>query len=71
VVHSNNFIDTTQLTSLADTLDHLNELIMAIDRRVPQVQRAGEDAIANAAAELRMEAIRRISEIQRQLRTRQ
>ena len=58
-------IDT--MASLADTLDHLNELIIALDRRMPQVQRAGESAIADAAAELRMAAVKRIGEIEREL----
>jgi hypothetical protein len=42
---------------------HLQELVAAIDRRVPQVQRAGEAAIARAAAVLRREALRRIDEL--------
>lgn len=58
-------IDT--MASLADTLDHLNELIVALDRRMPQVQRAGESAIADAAAELRVAAVKRIGEIEREL----
>ncbi len=41
----------------------LEELIVALDRRVPQVQRAGEAAIARAAALLRREAVRRIAEL--------
>jgi hypothetical protein len=70
VVNSSKFIETTQREhgSLADTLYHLNELISALDRRMPQVQRAGEASIASAAAQLRSEAIRRIGEIQRQIK---
>jgi ABC-type transporter Mla subunit MlaD len=70
VVNSSKFLETTQREhgSLADTLDHLNELISALDRRMPQVQRAGEASIASAAAQLRSEAIRRIGEIQRQIK---
>jgi hypothetical protein len=41
----------------------LLELIDAIDRRVPQVQRVGELAIAAAAAALRQEALARIEEL--------
>lgn len=41
----------------------LQELVAALDRRVPQVQRAGEAAIARAAALLRREALRRIDEL--------
>jgi hypothetical protein len=43
----------------------LNELVVALDRRVPQVERAGEMAIARSAAALRAEAVRRIEELQR------
>lgn len=41
----------------------LQELVVALDRRVPQVQRAGEASIARAAALLRREALRRIDEL--------
>lgn len=41
----------------------LRELIVALDRRVPQVHRMGELAIAHAAATLRSEALRRIEEL--------
>ena len=78
-MNSNKFIQTTQRShvrdtaamdsrsSLAETLDHLNELIMALDRRMPRVQRAGEAAVVSAAAELRMEAMKRIAEIRGQM----
>jgi hypothetical protein len=52
---------------LADTLAQLTDLIAAIDRRVPQVQRLGEAAIANAAVRLRIEAAKRITQIQQEL----
>lgn len=52
---------------LKATLIQLMELIAAIDRRLPQVQRAGESAIANAATRLRIEAARRIGEIELEL----
>jgi hypothetical protein len=42
----------------------LVELIAAIDRRLPQVERAGEAAIANAAMHLRIEATKRIVELE-------
>jgi len=41
----------------------LLELIAALDRRVPQVQRAGEMAIAQDAASLKERALKRIEEI--------
>jgi chorismate mutase len=43
----------------------LRELIVALDRRMPQVERVGEVAIARAAAGLRIEALRRIEELER------
>jgi hypothetical protein len=42
----------------------LRELIVALDRRVPQVERVGEVEIARAAAGLRIEALRRIEELE-------
>lgn len=52
------------MAGLAATVTELNELITAIDRRLPQVQRAGEAAIANAAVRLRIEAEKRIKELE-------
>ncbi len=45
------------------TVRELRELIAALDRRVPHVERAGEVSIARAAAALRLEAVRRIDEL--------
>ncbi len=42
-------------------LRHLQELIAALDRRVPRVERAGEVAIARDAAVLRKKALQRIA----------
>jgi len=42
----------------------LHELIAALDRRRPQVQRAGEAAIARNAAALKAEALERIAELE-------
>jgi hypothetical protein len=47
------------------TIQELRELIAALDRRVPQVQRAGELSIARAAAELKARALRRIEDLER------
>jgi hypothetical protein len=44
----------------------LLELIAALDRRVPQVQRAGEASIAREAAALKARALRRIEELERE-----
>ena len=47
----------------------LLELIAALDRRVPQVQRAGEASIARDAAVLKARALKRIEELERELRS--
>jgi len=41
----------------------LEELIAALDRRVPRVERAGEADIARDAAGLRAKAVRRLAEL--------
>ena len=41
---------------------HLRELIAALDRRVPHVERVGEVEIARAAAALRAKAVQRLAE---------
>ena len=46
-------------------LRHLRQLIAAIDRRVPHIERAGEIAIAQDAAALREKALARIAELER------
>jgi hypothetical protein len=43
----------------------LLELIAALDRRVPQVERAGESAIARDAAALKARAMKRIEALER------
>ncbi|HUQ87247.1 MAG TPA: hypothetical protein VM096_06790 [Vicinamibacterales bacterium] len=52
------------VTDLRATMQTLVELIAAIDKRLPQVERSGESAIANAAMALRAEALTRIGEIE-------
>jgi hypothetical protein len=42
----------------------LRELVVALDQRVPHVERAGEAAIASDAAALREKALRRIAELE-------
>ena len=49
----------------SDAVHELLELIAALDRRVPQVQRAGETAIARDAATLKARALKRIEELER------
>ena len=48
-----------------DRIATLTELIDALDRRVPQVERIGEIAIAREAALHRKEALARIEELKR------
>jgi hypothetical protein len=43
----------------------LRDLVDALDRRVPRVERAGETRIASEAAALRTVALRRIEELTR------
>lgn len=51
--------------STAGIVAALRELIAALDRRVPHVERVGEIQIARDAAILRREAVRRIEELTR------
>ncbi len=51
----------------ANTIRLLLELIAALDRRVPQVERAGEEAIAQEAAALKAKAFGRIAELEEEL----
>jgi hypothetical protein len=50
-------------TSRRTTIRHLRELIEALDRRVPRIERAGEAAIARDAAVLKQQALKRIAEL--------
>jgi hypothetical protein len=52
----------------AQIVRELYELIAALDRRVPQVQRVGETSIARAAAALKSEALKRIEDLEREIR---
>ncbi len=51
-------------------IPELRELIAALDRRVPQVERAGEVSIAREAAALRDKAVQRIAELEAEERVR-
>ncbi|HEX7281191.1 MAG TPA: hypothetical protein VF239_03990 [Vicinamibacterales bacterium] len=46
----------------------LAELIAALDRRVPRIERNGEATIVRAAATLKSEAIKRIAVLEQRLR---
>lgn len=50
-------------------LRHLHELIDALDRRVPQVERLGEIEIAREGRGLRERALQRIAELEARLET--
>ena len=50
----------------ARVMNELRELIAALDRRVPQVHRVGEVAIAEAALALRDEAMQRLVALERE-----
>lgn len=59
------------VATLTETMIQLSDLIAALDRRLPQVQRLGEVAIANASARLRRDAFERIREIERDIADRE
>ena len=46
-----------------ELMRELEELIAALDRRLPRVQQAGEAAIARDAAALRAKAVERLAEL--------
>lgn len=54
------------MTSNSRVVRELRDLIEALDRRVPQVERAGEASIARDAAALKARALRRIEELERE-----
>jgi hypothetical protein len=43
----------------------LRELVAALDRRIPQVHRVGETSIVQTAAAIRIDAVRRIAELEK------
>ena len=47
-----------------DIVQDLRELIAALDRRVPRIGKAGEEAIARDAAALREKAVQRLKELE-------
>ena len=50
--------------SRTNSLKHLRELVEALDRRVPHVERVGEATIAREADALRKKALKRIAELE-------
>lgn len=57
--------ETSVAVTTAEAIRELLELIAALDRRVPRVERAGEADIARDAAELRTRAMKRIEKLER------
>jgi hypothetical protein len=57
----------TDIAAARATIRDLNEVIAALDRRVPHVERRGEVSIARAAAALRAEAVKRIAELEQEV----
>lgn len=47
------------------TIRHLKQLIEALNRRVPHIERAGEAKIARDAAELMKQAVRRLRALEK------
>jgi len=54
---------TTKSSSRTQLVRELKELIAAIDRRVPRIERAGEALIAREAAALKARAVKRLAEL--------
>jgi hypothetical protein len=52
----------------AELLRELQELVEALDRRLPRVEQAGEAAIARDAAALRATALKRLEELKQESR---
>ena len=51
------------VTRALEIARELEELIAALDRRVPRVEQAGEAEIASDAAALRAKAVQRLAEL--------
>ena len=52
-------------SAVAELLDALREIVEALDRRIPQVERASEAAIAADAKRLRAAALERMTSLRR------
>ena len=52
----------------AELVQRLRELIVALDERLPHVERIGEIAIARDAAALKAKALQRIAELEAESR---
>jgi len=56
--------DTPQNEKSKQQIRHLRELIAALDKRVPRIERVGEASIARDAAALKKKALERLAELQ-------
>jgi len=58
--------ETMTAITRGELIQELRELIAALDRRVPHVERAGEVSIARDAAALKARALKRIEDLERE-----
>jgi hypothetical protein len=54
----------TQPNDKSIQIRHLRELIAALERRVPRIERVGEATIAREAEALKKKALKRLAELQ-------
>ena len=57
-------LDTRHNDKSKEQIRHVRELIAALDRRLPHIERAGEADIARDAAALKKKALERLAELQ-------
>lgn len=53
----------------SDNIRILQELIAALDRRLPQIHHAGEESIARDAAALKVSALERVARLEHKVRS--
>jgi hypothetical protein len=56
--------ETSSAEQQAQLIAYLQELVAALDRRLPHIERAGEQGIAADSAMLRQNALERIAQLQ-------
>jgi len=56
--------DTSPKDKTQQQIRHLRELIVALDKRQPRIERVGETEIAHDAAALKKKALQRLAELQ-------
>jgi hypothetical protein len=57
-------LETVQNDKSKEQIRHVRELIAALDKRLPHIERAGEADIARDAAALKKKALERLAELQ-------